>query len=501
MRIGSAGAVLVVVAAAFAAGRPAPCAAQDVRVEASPASWRARLAAVRRSAASSAATAAESLDKAKSPGTACAVRRILLLLEPENAAARAALGYERRPDGSWVRNEARRLDLAAAAVPEVEAPPAEARKRLLQTRKSAASSISALARDADEAARRADGTPDGAAWKECASSAWELVLAIEPRNADAHRVLRSPVIDGAAVSSWAAPFLEARKAREARIAKVMAEPAPAAAAEPVPWVVAALKASGSAASARIQVTTVHGAESARACAEAGEKAARLTEALCGLPPAVTRKLVRLRFGVVPSKAVADWVVANASGIDRERAEKNAKQFQSYYVGSSDVLLRRREPEQALEGVVQFTSRFLLGEIPGKAQTAWLREAVATDVTLRIVGRSTSSFRTSTDYADAKRDFEGGDDWGARAARLVEMDLDPPFAAIHGKELNALATADTLKAYGVWRHLAERDEARVQDFALRVARDGTEAALLAVFELTPDRLDADFRRWALATGPP
>lgn len=435
--------------------------------------------------------------------TAINTRRLVLRYDPQNEEVRGFVGYAKSPDGFWIRNENRRDQIRDES--DIEDPKAKKYpEKLASADKKVAALWKALANKAKKNGEL--DAANAAAWAEKARTAWMKVLQVDSANEEAHKSLNHPKFAGKYVRPEALPFLKTRADRKEGGLKRANLAFKTAAVEMSGALPQAGLAGGGAKSDRFTVDTVHGKDVAAKLAVWAERSAVDFCEIYGVNAEVKDQLPYYKFKIVKDRDELKKVLKVIGMKDAE-----IERFVKFFGGGSN--LPSGECTSTSSGgadsedyVIHYTGHALshaarsmavreLGS-PNEGVEDWLQESIAYDITRRLTG---TTLTTCGDFGKYGTDIDPNpakDIWIELAKRLVEYDDDVPLSKLwklkHSEQ--NIGGPETVKGYAFVQFVFESDPEKGRKFIFAALAQGTPAAVEAVYGISMDELDAQYRDW-------
>lgn len=443
----------------------------------------------------------------KLPYSEFRIRALVLRYLPDDAAARADVGYVRGPDGTWVRDEARHQAMRATS--DIEDP-----RAMKLHEKEAATNRSVVAlwrRLPQQAARQVEADPPNAdAWTERAARAWSRVLEADPSDEAAHKALGHPKFEGRYVLPEALPFLAARSERRrgGQMRANLRFP-PERVATSGAFAAAGL-AGGGARSAHAVVDSAHGADAAARLCVWTERAIADFGTVYGPAPAAAEPSAPVKLNVVPGKDELMRLLLSAgwSDADAERFASFRRGGPGVPAGESTATSAGRADADdaaihaaghALAAALRADAIRELGSPVPHAED-WLVESVAHDLSRPLTGTTVVPCCAFGRYGFDVESNPDADRWIVLAKRLVESDDDVPLTRLCVLTLarRELGGPETVKGYALLQFLFEWDAAKARAFVRTALAQGTTHAIDVVYHDSMDAIDARYREWLRVT---
>lgn len=176
---------------------------------------------------------------------------------------------------------------------------------------------------------------------------------------------------------------------------------------------------------------------------------------------------------------------------------------NYWIGDGALVCYDEPQAERVDGLVRQTLSNVKSKI-GRMYRAsdWMGEGLGMYLTHALVGTRLTAFVQSTQYSDESVGREISDarsDWVALARRMVERGFEPKIPILVGTPLNSLTRDDGLFAYALGAYFLET---RPSDAARLIARtqDGTNfhRALAETCGTDAEGLEVRFLRWLRET---
>ena len=317
-------------------------------------------------------------------------------------------------------------------------------------------------------------------------------------NRQARDALGAVTVEGRSYSKAVAAVVGNRKAREDWYRKVVSEPlriAPVA----VPPVLAELGRSlgrtyAAVGADQLEACTTEGEAAARRMVSSAAAAIRLMEHVTGTPRPPERSGA-LRFWQVGDADAAEWVVRTLPAPSLDEAIADVRKYVSTGIAPGTILIRGSDPSASEESAVLYAADRIVSRVTND-DSEWLSEGLLMLAKLRTAGRATRFYGAKGATSGAREMGAGGRvQWLDQVRRLAETDTDPPIAALPGRPLSALTSAEVSKTWSVLEYLIERDPGGACEF-ITSARGDVADALRTSVGGTPDELEEAHRAWVL-----
>lgn len=440
--------------------------------------------------------------------TAINVRRLVLRYDPDNDEVRKYVGYEKSPDGQWVRNENRRDAIRDEA--DIEDPKAKRYpEQIISRNKRVVGIWKGLATSAMENAKK---DPAGAAaWTERAGRAWEKVLEVDPTIEEAHKALNHPKVNGRYVWPEAKPFILVRDERKSGGQKRAKLSFPTQAMDPDGLFKAAGLTGAAARTERFIVVTEHGKDSAIRQAQWCERALQDYVEVYGVPMDQLKDRVAItRFDHVKEEEGFRRML-QAVGWNAARIAEFMKYFGGTQLEAGERAHHGQDGAPADDHCIHWVARgCALGQRsiaitdgigpPQQGTEDWLESSIAYDLTRRLTGTCLTVVGAFGKYGTDMTPRIDRDIWMEMARKLVEYDDDVPLSRLVKckYEDQNIREPQVVKGYALIQFLFESDVEKAREFIRTALVTGTPTAVTKVFgeEMTMDELDKRYRNWIL-----
>lgn len=433
------------------------------------------------------------------------MRRFVLRYEPENEEVRKFVGYAKTPDGTWIVNEGRKLQIREEA--DIEDPKAQ---KLPEKQATTTKKVADIWKRLAEKARKNGETDaaNAAAWKERAAASWERVLQVDSTHEQAHKALNHPKFANKYVRPEALPFLKVRQERKDLGQKHGQLQFKVQPVSPDGFFATAGLTGGAAKSEHLTVMTSHGKDKAAESAVWGERGLQDFVEIYGIDPEIKQRLPYNRFSHVKDKPELEQFLSRGTLWSQQRVQELVKIFGGTTLENGECVIIASAGTDADDHVLHYLGHALAMAArnigvqeygsPSDTLEDWLPETVGYDLTRRLTGTTLTTCGQFGKYGNDIEPNPEKDIWIELARRQVEYDDDVPLAKlykythreqqIHGPEI--------VKGYAFFQFLFEDDTEKAREWVKRALAQGTPAATLAVYEMDMDQIDAKYRDWII-----
>lgn len=436
--------------------------------------------------------------------TAINVRRLVLRYDPDNEEVRKFVGYERTPDGLWIRNENRRDQIRQEA--DVEDPKSQKFPTQLEAKnKQVVTAWKALA---NRALSNGKAEPANAAqWTEKAGRAWEKVLQVDSGNEEAHKALGHTKVAGRYAWPEMKPFLLAREERKTSGQKRANAPVKTSAGQ-YSELMSSLNQPGAAAQGEyILVSSVHGKKSAEEGTAWGERALQDFIAIYAPKGDIVERIRGMRLSYLKDRPVFYDALAR-SGMDPKTLERykqagiGGTQIAGEHlaVGDQQTSINDHVVHQVGHRLIHSLRNMAITDLgmPNDDLEDWIQESTAYDLSRRLTGTTHWMCVAFGKYGNDLDPHPDRDIWIDLARKLVEYDDDVELSRLYKCKIadQQLRGPETVKGYAFLQFLFESNAEKAQEWIWHAAAQGTPAACEKVLGQSMDELDRQYRNWIL-----
>jgi hypothetical protein len=435
--------------------------------------------------------------------TAINVRRWVLRYDPHNEEVRKYVGYAKSPEGTWIRNDARRDAIREEA--DIEDPKAQKYpEKEGSTHKKVAGYWKGVAM---KAKKNGEAEPaNAAAWQEKAARAWERVLQVDSSNEEAHKALNHPKFANKYVRPEALKFLKVRDERKQgglKRANLKPKTEPA---EFSPLLAKAGFAGAAAKGQHIVVSTVYGKDVSTKICEWGEKTILDFVEIYGAPQDVGERMPYNQYEIVKDTeelrklfVAVGWKAPEIERFLKFFSGTGGLQAGSYTaardagVGSDDLVIHK--VGEALAHALRNVAIQDLGS-PNEGLEDWLQESVAYDMSRRMTGTALTICGAFGKYGNNIEPNPDKDIWIELAKRQVEVDDDVELGRLWKckHENQDIGGPETVKGYAFLQFLFESDTEKAREWVRAALAQGTPKAVDTVYGVSLEELDRQYRDW-------